>query len=180
MIKLVFRRRTGHHAQLLQIAGQGQSEAAADTADDQGLAAFGRGGLLLGRRSGGLLAAVYRVKDLNDHQQGQKTHKGTGGIEGVGPHMLGAGALGHEGGTPDHSGDDGEHYLANLVVFHSCFLSLFRIAFVGIYGVHMPAELVLRAVEQTMDIFSVAVDDQRRHDRAQKGQQRVMVKDEEG
>lgn len=83
--------------------------------------------------------------------------------------MLGAGALGHEGGTPDHSGDDGEHYLANLVVFHSCFLSLFRIAFVGIYGVHMPAELVLRAVEQTMDIFSVAVDDQRRHDRAQKG-----------
>ena len=114
----------GHQTRLLEVGGDGESRAAAQSADPQLLV----GGFFLGGGEDGLVL-LHFVADEDDHQQSQHSDKVAGGVEGEGADGVGAKILRDEGGAPDKGGQDGENHLPHLIVFHvSDVLSLFTLS----------------------------------------------------
>ena len=84
-------------AHLLEQGGHSQGSAAADAAQNEGLA-VGLFGLPLFRR-------LSAVKKQDDRNQGNAAHIGADGIEGERSDMIHAHGLGHEGRAPDEGGE---------------------------------------------------------------------------
>ena len=114
----------GHHTRLLEVGGDGESRAAAQSADPQLLV----GGFFLGGGEDGLVL-FQLVADDDDHQQRQHRDKVAAGVEGERADGVGAHILRNKGGAPDEGGQNGEDHLPHLIVFHvSDVLSLFTLS----------------------------------------------------
>ena len=99
----------GLQALLLEKAGHRQRRAAAQAPQNQIPAGPG------GRLSPAPPPESPEAAQAKEEKEGDDR---PGGVEGKGPHVFRAHALGHEGGAPNHGCNEGQDILSNSVDFH--------------------------------------------------------------